>query len=125
MTNQSNIILTWLDANIENEENKQTFNTLCEKFGDCMQFSDESNFNRFLGRIMNNTRRIILIVSGQIGEKLVPVIHERSNILSIYVYCSRREYHEQWSQGFSKTKVVTEINDLFSKIQSDYNSYEQ
>ncbi|CAF1019392.1 unnamed protein product [Rotaria sordida] len=124
MINQSDIILTWLDANIDNEQNKQTYNTLPDKFGDCMEFSDESSFRRFLGRISYSPRKLILIVSGQIGETLVPDIHRRPNILSIYIYCSRREYHEQWSADYSKATVVTEENDLFSKIQSDYNSYE-
>ncbi|CAF4555071.1 unnamed protein product [Rotaria sp. Silwood2] len=124
MKNQSEIILTWLDANVNNQQNKETFDKLCEKFGDCWQFSDKSDFNRFLGRHAYNQRRIIFIVSGQIGENLVPDIHENSNILSIYVYCSWREYHEKWSKPYSKVKVVTKVDDLFSEIQSDFKSYE-
>ncbi|CAF0933444.1 unnamed protein product [Rotaria sordida] len=123
MANQSEITLAWLDANIDNEENKITYNKLCEEFGDCMQFLNQSDFSRFRGRIMHSSRRLILIVSGKIGENLVPDIHEKSNILSIYVYCSWKEKHEEWSQGYSKVKVVTKVDDLISNIKSDYNSY--
>src|SRR5690348_14915601 len=108
MANQRKIILTWLDANINNEENKRTFDTLREKFGDCMSFSKQSDFNRFLGRTSHNQRQLILIISGQIGENLVPDIHKESNILSVYVYCSWKEKHEKWSEGYSKVRYHLE-----------------
>ena len=46
--------------------------------------------------------RIILIVSGQLGQELVPRIHHLPQISLIYVYCIDKKHNEQWAKRFYK-----------------------
>ena len=96
------INLAWLDANVFNEENKQTLEKLREIFQRCMEFTEQDECKRFLGRGQNDPRQFILVVSGGMGQVLVPEIHDHRNILSIYVYCEWREKHEKWSEEYRK-----------------------
>ncbi|CAF3942892.1 unnamed protein product [Rotaria sordida] len=101
-TNLLPINLAWLDAHVYDENNKQLLDELRKIYQVCMEFVEEDECKRFLGRGIADPRRFILVVSGALGETLVPEIHEHSNILSIYVYCSWREKHEKWSRCYSK-----------------------
>jgi hypothetical protein len=98
------ISLAWLDANVYNEENKQTLEKLRQIFQPCMEFIEPDECERFLGRGKNDPRRFILIVSGAMGQDFVPEIHQHRNILSIYVYCGWREKHEKWSAEYRKVR---------------------
>jgi len=105
MTNMTAIQFSWLDANMYNDQNKQLLKKIRDMTGECMEFVEEDECKRFLGRGVNDPRQFILIVSGQLGEKVVPDIHSRSNILSIYIYCGWREKHEKWSKTYNKVRL--------------------
>ena len=55
----------------------------------------------------SSDERFVLIVTGQIGQDLVPRIHQFQQILSIYIYCMDQKRHEKWSKEYKK---VTHIN---------------
>ena len=46
--------------------------------------------------------RIIFIVSGRLGQIIVPKIVQYRQIVSIYVYCMDREGNEKWAKKFKK-----------------------
>jgi hypothetical protein len=46
--------------------------------------------------------RIILIVSGRLGQIIVPEIVQYRQITSIYVYCMNKEANEKWAKQFNK-----------------------
>jgi hypothetical protein len=46
--------------------------------------------------------RIILIVSGRLGQEIVPQIHQFRQISSIYVYCMNKKQNEQWARKYNK-----------------------
>ncbi len=46
--------------------------------------------------------RLILIVSGQLGRKLVPQIHHLRQLSSIYVFCMDKQANERWTRQFTK-----------------------
>jgi hypothetical protein len=52
--------------------------------------------------------RIIFIVSGRLGQKIVPRTHQLQQVFSIYVYCSDKKRHSQWTQEFPK--VISEYH---------------
>ncbi|CAF4326366.1 unnamed protein product [Rotaria sp. Silwood2] len=63
----------------------------------------------------------MFIVSGRLGKVLVPLSHDRSNISSIYVYCTRTEEHKKWIKEIQKVKAITnDLDDLITKIKADH-----
>jgi hypothetical protein len=94
--------LAWLDANVYSDDNRRTLERLRTLFDPCMEFIEEDECSRFLGRGVSDPRRFILIVSGALGKDFVSKVHDHENILSIYVYCGRAEIHRVWAQSYSK-----------------------
>jgi hypothetical protein len=93
--------LIWLDPDIHTGTNKDTKRDLEQNFGRC-RFSGTVNECRSLIEQSAMNAQYVLIVSGQFGSELVPLIHNHSNVKSIYVYCLNKEKHEQWAKDYSK-----------------------
>ncbi|CAF1183065.1 unnamed protein product [Rotaria sordida] len=60
-----------------------------------------------------------MIVSGGLGQNIVPAIHEASNIHSIFIFCHNTARHEQWAKVYLKVKGV------FNKIDALCQAVEQ
>jgi hypothetical protein len=101
-TNFETIYLIWLDAYVnqskENLEIQQQFRSIIhhleifESVHDCEQYIQQTS----------KTDRFFLIVSGRLGQEIVPRIHQYRQILSIYVYCMNKKHNEEWAKHFSK-----------------------
>jgi hypothetical protein len=51
-----------------------------------------------------------MIISGSLGQYVVPRLHKLSTVDSILILCDNKEYHEQWTKEWSKIKgAFTEI----------------
>ncbi len=100
-------IVVWFDTNAYNTEGQMTRELLQETLGNLMVFTDKNEYKRFLGRDLK-IKRLVLIISGQLGKEIVPIIHNLTSILSIYVYCKDKKAHEEW------TKQYTKVNNLSS-----------
>ncbi|CAF3485807.1 unnamed protein product [Rotaria sp. Silwood1] len=75
-------------------------------------------FNIFI--VCQKNDHIILIVSGRLGQIIVPKIAQLQQIILIYVYCQDKKANEQWGKQFSKVKdVIVRLDDLFHHIQVD------
>lgn len=98
------IQFVWLDAEISSEHNKKLSEDIHRINNQTTEIADKDGFERFIGRGLADVRRIILIVSGRLGEIVVPKVHDHENILSIYIYCGYREKHEQWSRPYRKVR---------------------
>lgn len=59
------------------------------------------------------TKRIFLVSSGSLGEIIVPQIHDLPQVYTIYIYCANVKRHREWSQKFSKVRVVCDNDDLY------------
>jgi hypothetical protein len=66
-------------------------------------FDDDNKCEEYI-RSTPKDDRIVLIVSGQLGQKIVPRIHQLRQISSVYVYCINKKQNEQWAQQFSKVR---------------------
>jgi hypothetical protein len=104
MAQSTSLQVVWLDANIYQDINLELRTRICEISPGAMEFNDQDECLRFLGHGVDDPRRFIFIVSGILAEKLVPDIHQRENILSIYVYCANISKHEGWSRQYEKVK---------------------
>ena len=48
--------------------------------------------------------RIIFIVNNQLGQELVPRIHELRQVFAIYIYSTDNKRGGQWAKEFKKVK---------------------
>jgi len=58
-------------------------------------------------------RRVFLVSSGSLGEKIIPQIHDFPQVYAIYIYCANIKYHRGWSEKYPKVRVVCDNDDLY------------
>jgi hypothetical protein len=104
MAKSTSLQVVWLDSKIHDNINRELWTRIREINPEAMEFDNQDECLRFLGNGVDDLRRVILIVSGVIAEKLVPDIQQREDILSIYVYCAHISKHEGWSRQYEKVE---------------------
>jgi hypothetical protein len=106
--------LLWLDAQVDSSrENQEAQKQLRNIINYLKTFDDESRCEQYISTFSPQDR-VVLIVSGRLGQTIVPRIHHLRHIISIYVYCRDKQTHEQWSKHF--TKVFHLISSIFSVL---------
>ncbi|CAF4318158.1 unnamed protein product, partial [Adineta steineri] len=64
--------------------------------------------------------KILFIVSGALGRKILPNIHQLKSVIAIYVFCLRPQYHITWTKDYAKVRaVISEPNTLLQHISND------
>ena len=102
MASSSSVRIIWLDQMLHNDINKEFLEDIRNIDREAMLFTDFDECVQYLRRGLPSSQRFIFIVSGNLGEKLVPQIQDSENIVSIYVYCSHISKHEGWSRQYEK-----------------------
>ncbi|CAF4001701.1 unnamed protein product [Adineta steineri] len=70
----------------------------------------------YIGKMKDE--KIILIISGTLGQNFIPIIHDTSQIISIFIFCKNKLVHELWAHSWSKIKgVFEEIPILYEAIK--------
>lgn len=81
-------------------------------------FTNINECKTFFDQIKNE--QFFLIVSGSVGEQLVPNIENLSHLNSTYTFCSNKSKHLLWAKNYRKIKdVFTTIDALCEILQSD------
>ncbi|CAF3665526.1 unnamed protein product [Rotaria sp. Silwood1] len=112
--------LIWLDDNISAKDNRDTEQKLRSIINRLKKFQDVEQCRKYIEQRSQNDR-LIMIVSGRLGQKIVPSVHKIQQIISIYVYCMDKETNKQWTRNFAKIKaVVVEIDELITRIKADH-----
>lgn len=94
--------LVWLDAHVnQSEENVRTQRRLRSTNMPLRIYQDEKCCEVFLRSVSSKTT-ILLIVSGQLGQRIVPRIHSMSQVSAIYVFCRNRDRNERWARNYKK-----------------------
>jgi tetratricopeptide (TPR) repeat protein len=115
-----NFVLIWLDQNInEPFDEYQNSIHLFQSFVNTIKlFSNTDEFHEFIQEIQNE--KLFIIISGSLGEKIVPEIEMNTQIHSIYVYCNQKEHHEKWTKDFRKIKgVYTDLRSIRDALRRD------
>lgn len=102
-----NFIVIWLDGNIAHDEEEDCVNTITKlknKVNKLVTFSNIQECISFIGTMKDE--QVFFITSGTLGQKVVPIIHEKPLIHSIYVFCQNDVLHKQWAEKWSKIKGV-------------------
>ena len=90
-----NVILIWLDGNIDNNNDDchNTVSQLRRVVNTINTFTDGDQCLQFINNIDN--QKACMIISGSLGERIVPRIHDMSQVDSIFIFCGNKKRHEQ------------------------------
>jgi tetratricopeptide (TPR) repeat protein len=113
-----NFLLIWVDANID--ESKRDYQhslvRLRSVVNDVNIFTKPDQCIQFLNDVENE--KAFVIISGSLGEHLVPDIHALPQVDAIYIFCGNKSRHEQWTKEWVKIKgVYTEITPICEALQ--------
>ena len=113
-----NFLLVWVDGNIDqsNDDCRNSLTQLRTTVNDVRLFTQIDRCIKFLNAIEDE--KVFLITSGSLGQQLIPVVHTYSHIETIYIFCSDKSRHEQWTKEWMKIKgVFTDIHHLCQSLQ--------
>ncbi|CAF1053217.1 unnamed protein product [Adineta steineri] len=126
MQRMQNILLIWLDNNI-NENDADCSNTI--KQWKCVvnnvnTFTDSEQCVEFIQTITNN--KVCMIVSGSLGEHILPRVHDMSQVDTIFIFCNNQERPQQWTKEWPKIKgVFTDITSICGALKQTAHQCEQ
>ncbi len=95
--------LIWLDGNNNINNNHDTQQNLRFIINKLKIFQDPQKCQHYIEQ-RPEEERLVLIVSGQMGQAVIPIIHRYQQVLSIYVYCYDMKNNEQWTSQFPKVR---------------------
>ncbi|CAF3164126.1 unnamed protein product [Rotaria socialis] len=112
--------LIWLDANTNSKDYRDTEQNLRSIINRLEKFHDITKCQKYISE-RSQYERVVMIVSGRMGEKIVPFIYKLRQVISIYVYCMDKGRNERWALHFTKVKaVITKLDKLVSRIRKDH-----
>ena len=121
-----NVLLIWLDSNIDdiNQDCQNTVTQLRRVVNDVNTFTDGDECIQFIEDINDN--KVCMIISGSLGQHIVPRVHNMSQVDSIFIFCGNKKRHEQWTKEWSKIKgVFTEITPICEALKQASRQCEQ
>jgi hypothetical protein len=99
--NHEKFILFWLDSLVnKSQENIDAQKLLRKAINRLKTFQDKDKCMEYIRTLYNE--RIVLIVSGRLGQEVVPIVHRCRNLIAIYVYCLDKQRNEEWANKFTK-----------------------
>ena len=98
------ISIIWLDDTQTAEENTAVQEELGIPDSNLQLFQDDTHCEQYI-KEQSDQSQFVLIVNGKSGRRIVPRVHDCPQILSIYVFCFYKEFHEKWTKDFSKVFV--------------------
>ncbi|CAF0899531.1 unnamed protein product [Adineta steineri] len=112
--------LIWLYENVVVKDTRDTEVRLRSIINHIKKFQDIKQCQQYIEQTSQKDR-LVIIVSGSLGQEIVPFIHQLRQVISIYVYCMDKKSNEQWTCKFSKIKsVVVNLDELVSQITTDH-----
>ncbi|CAF1069308.1 unnamed protein product [Adineta steineri] len=121
-----NVLLIWLDSNIDETNNdcRNTITKLRCAVNDISTYTNGDECLEFIQTIVDN--KVCMIISGSLGQHIVPRVHNMSQVDSIFIFCGNKKYHEQWAKDWPKIKgVFTEITPICEALKEAAHQCEQ
>ncbi|CAF3375647.1 unnamed protein product [Rotaria socialis] len=111
--------IVWLDSQVNKNHNNLAAQKQLRKLDKNLKtFDDEEECHKYIVSTLADDR-IVFIVSGQLGQTIVPKIHQLPQIILICVYCMNAALNEVWARPFDKVKTVAEkFADIITCIES-------
>jgi tetratricopeptide (TPR) repeat protein len=121
-----NVLLIWLDTHIDNNSNdcRNTMTQLRQVVNEINTFTDGEACIQFINTITNS--KACMIMSGSLGQHIVPRVHNMSQVDSIFIFCGNKQHHEEWTKKWSKIKgVFTKIKPICETLKEASRQCEQ
>ena len=102
-----NFRLVWLDSSIDQTKNDDFINIigqLRQVVYDLTRFTDIDACIEFIRNVRNE--KIFLICSEDLGQTIVPIIHENNQVNTIYIFSTNQSRHENWVTSWPKIKGI-------------------
>ncbi|CAF1232725.1 unnamed protein product [Didymodactylos carnosus] len=110
------IAFIWFDA--EMTSGIEVYNTLSSPDEWVIYGRIDSCEESIRDRLKN--KRIFLVTSGRLGNKIVGSIHDLPQLHLIYVFCQDIKRHSEWADTFTKIQLVcNNEKDLISNLAID------
>lgn len=93
--------IIWLDDNTQASDNRDTEQHLRSIINRLKRFKNVEQCEKYI-KERSSEDRLILIVSGRLGRKIVPIIYTFRQIISIYIYCMDEASNREWSKKYVK-----------------------
>jgi hypothetical protein len=98
--------LIWLDASVKNnKENENMEQQMRKIINHFRKFDDKEACEQYIKQ-KSEEDRLVFIVSNELGQELVPLIHDLRQVSSIYVYCKNNNSSELWTSQFTKVRMT-------------------
>ncbi|CAF0925921.1 unnamed protein product [Adineta steineri] len=121
-----NVLLVWLDSNIDETDDdcQNTITKLRRAVNDINTYTNGDQCLEFIQTIVD--KKVCMIISGSLGQHIVPRAHNMSQVDSIFVFCDNKKYHEQWTKDWPKIKgVFTDITPICEALKEAAHQCEQ
>jgi hypothetical protein len=115
-----NFTLLCLDSNIDERDAdfKNSLTQLRRIVNTIDTFTNPDQCMSFLTQIKNE--KAFMLVSGALSQLIVPLIHDITQLDSIYVFCENVSKYEQWTVEWTKVKgVYTQIEAICDALKRD------
>ncbi|CAF1438646.1 unnamed protein product [Adineta steineri] len=121
-----NVLLVWLDSNIDqtNDDCQNIITKLRCTVNDTNTFTDGDQCLEFIQTVVDN--KVCMIISGSLGQHIVPRVHNMSQVDSVFIFCGNKEHHEEWVKDWSKIKgFFTDITLICEALKEAAHQCEQ
>ena len=121
-----NFQLIWLDSDFNDADPhfKKSLENLHQTVTSITTFTDVDECVDFMDEIEEG--RVFLIVTGSLGQYVVPCIETMSQLESIYVLCDNKMIHKEWASKIPKVKgLYTEMGPIYEVLQIDSETYDR
>ena len=121
-----NVLLIWLDGNVDENSSdcRNTITQLRRSMNNINIFTDSEECLQFLTDMQDE--KSCMIISGALGQQIVPRIHDLAQVDTIFIFCGNKKYHEQWAKNWAKIKgVFTEITPICEALKTTAKQCEQ
>ncbi|CAF1135405.1 unnamed protein product [Adineta ricciae] len=121
-----NYLLVWVDASI-NQTNKDCQDRLTQLravVNDVIMCTRSDQCIKFLNKLKEE--KSFAIISGSLGQYLVPEIHGMRTLDTIYIFCDNISSHQQWTKDWNKIKGVhNNIKDICDALKASIKQVNQ
>jgi hypothetical protein len=98
----------WLDQSVDStQDNRETHQALRQVINHLRTFNGSDTCEQCIREITEE--KVVLIVSGMLGSKIVPRLHDLPQLSTCYVFCQNKESNEKWAKKYSKVRYFRNI----------------
>ena len=98
--------IVWLDGKANHDEqSRKAQQKLRDVINYLKTFEDPNDCQKYIEQTSDN-HSLLFIVSGRLGQEVVPRIHHLRQVFTIYVYCMDKKLNEKWAKDFKKVRNI-------------------